>query len=87
MVVETFNPNTREATDQWFEIIYDYKVSSRLAWDTQKPVSKTNKQTKKQTNKQASIQSREAKGNPCQWVSFIPEPAASYWSCSLSSQL
>lgn len=29
--------------DQGFKIIYDCKVSSKLAWDTQKPVSKTKK--------------------------------------------
>lgn len=61
MVVDTCDTNTEEveATDQGFEIIYDCKVSSSLAWDTQKPVSKANKQTSK-TNKQT-----KAKGKRC----------------------
>lgn len=43
MVVDTRNTNTGEveAMDQGFKIICDCKVSSKLAWDTQKPVSKT----------------------------------------------
>lgn len=43
MVVDTRNTNTGEveAMDQGFKIICDCKVSSGLAWDTQKPVSKT----------------------------------------------
>lgn len=43
MVVDTRNTNTGEveAMDQGFKIICDCKVSSGLAWDTQKPFSKT----------------------------------------------
>lgn len=59
MVVDTRNTNTGEveAMDQGFKIICDCKVSSKLAWDTQKPVSKT-KQNK-------TSKTKKAKGECC----------------------
>lgn len=59
MVVDTCDTNTEEveAKDQGFEIIYDCKVSSSLAWDTQKPVSKANKQISKTKKSKVSVAS------------------------------
>lgn len=53
MVVDTCNTNTGEieVMDQGFKVIYDCKVSSRLAWDTQKPVSKPNKHPKQKSQR------------------------------------